>query len=289
MAQIPFQNFAFTDPVAAQQAVQMAQIINMAQAEKDRNMAQYAQETLRQKTAQQNAARQQAMTQAQMNQQAAENERSRQARSSEVDRRIAGDRSLTEMEIAGKKDVAGMELERTKGAKANQNKFNSIASIIESDDPPTDSEFTKLIEGLDEDSVLMLKTALEQNRNTLKAIADKAKSATDYWNSIFDDVRVGEDAKFALAKQKFAEWEKAEPDGRKLIERDPSRTFRFLPKYKGPRMDTVAPVDPGPKITPIGDLLNNNPANVIQPGGMFNLKIPRQVAPEEFAIPSAMY
>lgn len=280
MATIPFQNFAFTDPVAAQQAVQMGQLLTLAQAEKDRNFANYAQEGLRQQTARQNsqAARQDASQQraiqlGQLNQQAAEAEKNRQARASEIDK-----------DIASREKIAGMGMERTKTNALIKRKFDTVASLIESDDPPTDSEFGQLVQGLDEDSVFQLKTALDQNRNALSELANEAKQLADFWNQLGDSVKVGEDDKFKKISEAFGKDRRAG----ELLARDPSKPLRFLPKIKGPRMDAPA-VPAVPRVTSIDELRGRILSNGGTPsrGSMMAIPSPGFVPrATDFAVPN---
>ena len=255
MPTIPFQNFVFTDPVAAQQATQMAQILNAAQSEKNRNAAMLAQEGQRQQAARYNAAEQRALTQAQMAQQTSESEKNRIARALETDKYIKGQESVAGIQAGAVKTKLD---EAAKAGKQSQ-AFKSITALIGTDDPPTDSEFTTMIErsGIADDEKLILRSALEQSRRAVKLRADQAREISDYWNSVFDNIRVGEDTKFNEAKRKFEEWSKDKSSGFDLIIRDPKRTFRFNPRFSPPRMDapTGVPTAPVP-ITPIGDLLS---------------------------------
>lgn len=237
MPTIPFQNFAFTDPVAAQQAVQMGQLMSLAQAEKDRNASNITQEAIRQRTAQQNAARQQALTEAQMRQQISEAERNRQARAAE-----------TSQVLSSQEKVAGLQLQGRNDFRAENEKFNSLASLVESEDPPTDLEFEQLTQGLTGDRKLILRRALEGTRKALKAVADEAQQLADFWNPRFK-VLPGS-AEHNKAKEAFAKDRRAQ----ELIIQDP-RTMEFVPKYKGPRIDAPLPPPPPPGITPIEDLL----------------------------------
>jgi hypothetical protein len=255
MPAIPFQNFAFTDPVAAQQAVTMAQVLSAAQAEKDRNMAHYAQEIARQNTARENAAMQRAMSMGQMNQQMREAELNRRARADETNRVLASQEKVAGINLAGKNDY-----------RSENEKFNSLAALIDSEDPPTDSEFAALAGDLAPDRNLVLKNALANRRRALGQVAEQAQQVADFWNSKFDDVKVGEDAKFKALKTEFSK----DRTANQLLTRDPHYTFRFLPKYKGPRLDPspisesppggmLGPPAPPLRITPIQDLLPPRP------------------------------
>lgn len=276
MAQIPFQNFAFTDPVAAQQAVQMGQLLTLAQAEKDRNMAQFAQETLRQRTAQQNAARQQAMTQAQMQQQMAEAEMNRRARADE-----------TGKILASQEKVAGLNLEGKKTYQADNEKFDSLASLIESEDPPTDSEFEALAAGLSPDRKLPLKNALMQKRRALLSLATEAQDLADFWNGEMAKVKVGDDAGLKSTRERFAKDRRAG----ELLKIDPS-TNKLVPKYRGPRIDTPPLSTNTGGIMSIDELRSRIAApgvrdiNAIEPGGIMVPRLPAGVV-NDMAIPVA--
>lgn len=271
MATIPFQNFVFTDPVAAQQATQMAQILQAAQAEKDRNFTSFANEITRSGTARNNAAQQRAMTQGQMNQQSSEAEKNRQARALEIDK-----------DITSREKIAGMGMERTKTNALIKRKFDTIASLVESDDPPTDAEFGQLVQDLDEGSVLQLKAALDQNRTGLLELANEAKQLADFWNprfKVIPDTESHKSAKAAFAKDRRAQ---------ELIIQDP-KTMEFVPKYTGPRMDAAPqPGIAAPKVTSILDLKSSMGESAALPGVGFSPRPPIGFIPREtdFAVPA---
>ena len=212
MAQIPFQNFAFTDPVAAQQAVQMGQILANAQAEKDRQFTSFGNELTRNRTAreQNQAAREDA-------------ERARIARAAETDKILA-----SQEKVAGLTNTAKTKLNE------ENDLFNNLSSLIESEDPPTDAEFNEMSKAISEQNKTILKRALEGKRRALNALASEAKTAAEFWNNKFDSVRVGEDDKFKRYKDEFMKDRRAN----ELLMKDPnpSYAFRLLPKYKGPRV-----------------------------------------------------
>jgi hypothetical protein len=86
-------------------------------------------------------------------------------------------------------------------------------------------------------------------------LADEAKTLADSYNRLFDSVLVGEDKKFADYQKIF----NADRRAKELLVKDPTRTFRFNPKYRGPRLDPVLPpagVGAIPQgVTPIKNLL----------------------------------
>jgi uncharacterized membrane protein len=274
MAQIPFQNFAFTDPVAAQQAVQMGQLLTLAQAEKDRNLGNYAQEVQRGRTQDMIARRQQAMTQAQMNQQMAEANLNRQARADE-----------TNKVLASQEKVAGLNLQGRNDYKSGNEKFDSLAALIDSEDPPTDSEFSALSQGLTPDRILPLKNALMQKRRALGALASESQQLADFWNEKFDAIRTGDDAGFKALKGEFMKDRRAND----LLQKDPRWTgFRLLPKYKGPRLDAPPPSDV-PGVTSIDDLRSRIGGGSPSRGSLLGVQqipstgfIPRQT---DFSVP----
>lgn len=235
MATVPFQNFVFTDPVAAQQATTMAQILQAAQAEKDRNMAQLAQEVTRQGTARQNNQANQAMTRAQMEQQASEAEKNRVARAAETDKIIS-----SQEKAAGASKTAKDEFVKETEA------FDALAELINTEDPPTDSEFEKLSQGISPERKMRLKLALDQRRRALQALANEAKDLAGYWNGIFQSVKDKDAIKDA--RERFAKDKRAND----LLKSDPN-TYKLIPKYSGPRMDAPNP-PAGPRVTSINDL-----------------------------------
>lgn len=248
MATIPFQNFALTDPVAAQQAVQMAQILQAAQAEKDRNMGLFARGVQQQQTARENAAEQRAMTQAQMAQQSSELEKQRQARALETDKLIAAQRG---------------NLTNQSAAQGEAEAYDFAAARIASEDPPTDSEFESLTARLSPELKLRLRDSLKSQRRTLTTVADRAKSLADYWNAQLKAIEPDPKKNPSVTSQlkDFRERLARDREATDLLRPDPT-TGLLIPKYLGPRLDSAAAPTAAPpigaipsQVTPIQDLL----------------------------------
>ena len=236
MATIPFQNFVFTDPVAAQQATQMAQIIQAAQAEKDRNFTSFANEITRSGTARNNASQQRALTESQMGQQSSEAEKNRKARAAE-----------TSQVLASQEKVAGLRGAAKNALDLEAEKFDTLASLIDTEDPPTDSEFQALAAGLSPERIKPLKIALDQKRRSLVALAGEAQDLADYWNKIFTGLKPEDKNALTDARSRFSKDRRAGD----LLKSDPA-TYKLFPKYKGPRLDS--PPATNTAITPIGAL-----------------------------------
>lgn len=209
MATIPFQRFALTDPVAAQQAVQMGQILANAQAEKDRQFAAFATETSRQRNVSQEA------------------ERARAARAAETDKILA-----SQEKVAGVKNAAQNKLNE------ENDLFNNVSSLVESDDPPTDSEFNELTLNLSPDNKKILKKSLDANRRALTSIKNEAEGLSEYWNSVWKGI----DKTDSTAVDAFRKRLSLDRRANELLAPDANTGLLFpKPQYKGPRMDAAAP------------------------------------------------
>jgi len=243
-------NFVFTDPVAAQQLVRMAELDQAAKAQQDQAILGTLGALGQQRIARENSALERSrlqsnadMNRALMNQQATEGERNRLARASEIDKTIQGNERIAKTEAEA----------RARGADAvraeNQNleRYNQIFDLVNSNDPPTDTEFEQLASPLTSDRKGYLDNVRKRNRVALDQAAGNAESLAAYWNREIAQVGKPEFAK--TLEQIVAEASKSKAGNFILF--DP-KLGQFVPLVKRPRVDPAGPTG----VQTIDDVLN---------------------------------
>lgn len=230
-------NFVFTDPVAAQQYVQMASI---AQAEEEaRNRAMLG--TL------------QALNQRGMSRDTQDTERSRIASQADIARaqreasakeaeagRIAQAGSL-EKELQSNERIAKMGLDaetaRMSGqlGRANEaERYNLLRSMVESGDPPTDFEFAKLSEGLSPDRKVGLDTVRQRTISELNQNADIADKVAAQWNERLNAI-ANPANKSGVTRDQIVD-AALKSNSNRYILFDPEKSV-FMSKVRRPRID----------------------------------------------------
>lgn len=249
----PFQNFVFTDPVAAQQAVQMAQLAANADAEKGRALTATLQALTQQNVARENAANNRALSQAQL----AQNQKQFETTSDYNNRALAAKVAADE---AHQKFLNDQYADRqTKEAAALQ--YRQIQDALRSGDPPTESELRGMwtLQTPDVQNAL-----LQQRRNAVASLKQRAgaiQNRADIWNKKlkeinpktgkqFDPFEIRNEAK-RLGDDQYLDFN--------------FNTGFFEPLIKGPREDASEAVVQ-PQVQSIGSLLGKvNQTAINQP------------------------
>ena len=242
-------NVLFTDPVVAQQMVQLAQIQQAEEAERQRALLGLNQVMGQQRVARENSALDRARLQSNsdiqraqmeqqreqqraiMAQQASEGGLNRAARASELDRTLAAEKELAASDAIGRGRAA--DLARSEAAMTEA--YNRLLDLVQSDDPPTDAEFSALAGGITGDRSNYLNTLRQNRRIQMNDAAGNAETMASYWNNQLkklkpDDTVTTIDTVVTGASKS--------PAG-KFIIFDPS-LGQFVSMVRRPRQDAVA-------------------------------------------------
>lgn len=242
-----FGNMVFTDPVAAQQLMQFAQLEQAAKAERDRQMLGLNQAYMQERVARENAGlerarlqsnsdlqRQQlAQQQAALAQQATDSGLNRVARASDLDKTIAGQKDIANLEATNRGRAADLARTDAAGTEA----YNRLLDLVQSDDPPTDSEFKALSGGIVGDRAGYLDKLRTNRRTQMEEVASHADTMAQYWNGQLKKLKP--DDLVTTVETVVASAGKS-PAG-KFILYDPG-IGQFVPLVKKPRKDASAAV-----------------------------------------------
>jgi len=266
--------------VAAGQLVGLAQIAQAEDAARRQAMLGTLQSINQRGTARENAAaeRSRYQTQAdiqrsQLAQQASEGKENRLARSSEVDRTIAGNKDIAKIDAEAR---SGQNL-RTRQDLDEKEDYEFVLSQVESENPPTDDEFNVLSARLRPDRATRLDSIRKQTISALHQAADNADAFATYWNGRID--RIGKDPGQTL-ETLVAEATKSQAG--KFIIFDPG-LGRFRSVISRPRQPKAGAVAGAPPLRTINDLMNRTPE--VAPGSPFPPWVPAP-PPEYMGLPS---
>lgn len=175
-------NFFFTDPVAAQQAVQMFQLEQAGREALRRNATDNIRTFAQTNTARENAAGNRAITEGQLAQrdrELAQNQRQFDEGQKYRERALDVNRQLTQADIDARRTDANRRLE-------DQNQvelFNALQSEVQSQDPPTDLEFEARAGALSPQRRDILNRLRVSTIRLLNDQADRAESVAAQWNA----------------------------------------------------------------------------------------------------------
>lgn len=245
-------NFVFTDPVAAQQAVQLFQLEQAAADAMRRN----AQENIRtfgqQNIARENAAQQRAITESQLAQRERESQALRAQREADLleDRRqfdisdatrnkqLTESRALREADL----DLRRQETQRMEAENAELESMAALEAQIQRGNPPTENEFALQTATM----TPRRKAALNQLRldaiSELNRNADMAEKIAARWQARLDQAKTLGGASVDAV---IAEFEKSKD--KNYVDVDPA-SGRFMSLLRRPRTDPVQ----GPEEAPSG-------------------------------------
>lgn len=254
MVNMPFSHFALTDPVAAQQVVQMAQIAQQEEAEKQRARVGTLSAITQGGVARDNASQQRAYTQSQMAQRDRElAQQQQQFATTDTYRNKALDQNkvLVEADLnARRSDATKLADDRTQ-----LELYNALQYEVSGENPPTDLEFDARTIGLHPQRKEILNRLRSGNVTRLTQLADVADNAAANWQSKLTRLKPEQELE---RNNVFKEFEKSKD--RNFVELD-SANGSFRSMLKRPRRDPVAApaAPPMDGATRIEDILKNLP------------------------------
>ncbi len=252
----PFENFALTDPVAAQQVVQLAQILQAEKAAQAQSRANTLQAITQGNVARDANAQQRAYTQAQLAQRDREMAQ-QQAQFATTDayrnKALEVNKTLTEADINSRRTDAN----KVADERGQLELFNALQAEVTGQNPPTDLEFEARTMDLHPRRKEILNRLRASTISELNRMADVADNAAMKWQNKLSSLKP--DQTFEREKI-LADFEKSKD--RNFVELD-STTGTFRSMMRRPRSDSSSA--PGSSVTPIGEILRrlNTPSNPI--------------------------
>lgn len=291
---MPFSHFALTDPVAAQQVVQMAQLAQQAEAEKQRTRVGTLSAITQGGVARDNAAQQRAYSQSQLAQRDRESQAYQTQRNAELAQAqrqfdvtdtyrkdaLSQQKVLRESEINFAKDDAkrvaleGVELEV----------LAALEDQIKRGNPPTESEFNlKTV-----DVTPRRRAALNQFRldtiSELNRQADVAEKIAAKWTAKLTGLKPEQ---LMERERVLLEFEKSKD--KNYVEMDPE-TSSFMSLLKRPRTDPAPAAAGAPPVSALQQRLNETRNRVRALIGGAPVSGPPAIPTEsDFAIPAPMF
>lgn len=245
------ENFVFTDPVAAEQAVRMADIERARAEAQGRALAATTQALSQGRGLGQDRA----LQLYQLNQQQREAELNRQARARELEQAIKSQEKIAGMQT---QSYADRETQRQNELMTKQ-RYDALLNEIERDNPPTDSEFAARAVDLPEHLQSILRTRLSSRRAELNNQFDIVDNMSKNWQARLEaiplDKKTGKRSQAAVDNL-VNEFRKTKDAAYVNFE---SATQRFSPTIRRPRIDILpgtGGAGPVPAVTPIEDVRN---------------------------------
>jgi hypothetical protein len=178
-------NFVFTDPVAANQAVQMAQIAALENAERSRGLSAMTESYNRRGIARDQLKSNEAITGRQMDQ--------RDRESADRNRLVSRELDITEQDInlrrqmdAGRAAIYNNKLLSAQDREAGLARFDAMAALIDSEDPPTASELEKMLQQyasiITPESADILRISQKGRVSAMGKAADMGDALASKWN-----------------------------------------------------------------------------------------------------------
>jgi hypothetical protein len=178
-------NFVFTDPVAANQAVQMAQIAALENAERSRGLSAMTESYNRRGIARDQLKSNEAITGRQMDQ--------RDRESADRNRLVSRELDITEQDInlrrqmdAGRAAIYNNKLLSAQDREAGLARFDAMAALIDSEDPPTASELEKMLQQyasiITPESADILRISQKGRVSAMSKAADMGDALASKWN-----------------------------------------------------------------------------------------------------------
>lgn len=292
---MPFSHFALTDPVAAQQVFQMAQLAQQAEAEKQRASVGTLSAITQGGVARDNASQQRAYSQSQLAQRDRETQAYQTQRNAELaqaqrqfdvtdtyrNESLKQNKALRESELNfAKEDARRVALENSE-----LETLTALEAQIKRGNPPTEAEFNLSTV----DMTPRRKTALNQLRldsiAELNRQADVAEKIAAKWTARFTGLKPEQ----TLDRERvLLEFEKSKD--KNYVEMDPE-TGSFMSLLKRPRTDPAPSAAMGaPTVSDLQQRLNATRNKVRALFGGAPVGGPTAIPTEsDFAIPASMY
>ncbi len=166
-------------------------------------------------------------------------DRELQTRTSEAEKARQSRDKETDKIISSNEKIAGINATAVGGAardQAAQEAYKFALAAISSDDPPTDSEFSALVQGLDADRVGRLKGLLATSRRAVDAAAAVGETLAKNWNQRLTKLPPGK-----TAAQVIDEFDKSGASKQAIFD---SATGQFRGARNRARMDSPAVTPP---------------------------------------------